>query len=99
MDPNSQAPLDLNNLSTIIESYEASKTRNPCDKIRLNLALGCAVYYHDEMNNNEKAKEVAESALVDSLEAIDNVDEETFKIAKVFIETLKDKLTLWSKEE
>jgi len=41
------------------------------------------------LNDTKKAREVAESAMSDSLGAIDNVDEATFKLAKELIEHLK----------
>jgi hypothetical protein len=51
------------------------------------------------MNNHKKACELGEQALTDSLEEIDDVDEETFQDAKSIIELLKENLSLWHKNE
>lgn len=42
---------------------------------------------------------MAETALQEAMNKIDDVDEETFRDAKSIIELLKENLTLWKEEE
>jgi molybdopterin synthase catalytic subunit len=42
---------------------------------------------------------LAETALSEAMNKIDDVDEETFRDAKSIIELLKENLTLWKEEE
>jgi hypothetical protein len=51
------------------------------------------------MQDNKKACELAETALQEAMNKIDDVDEETFRDAKSIIELLKENLTLWKEEE
>jgi 14-3-3 protein epsilon len=85
------------------EGYEAAKTLseglNPCNPIRLGLALNYSVFYYEVMSNHKIACELGEKALSDALEKIDEVDEETFRDAKSIIELLKENLSLWKEEE
>jgi len=72
---------------------------NPCNPIRLGLALNFSVFHYEVMNNKKQAIELGEAALSDALEKIDDVDEETFRDAKSIIELLKENLSLWKEEE
>ena len=76
-----------------------SKSLNPCNPIRLGLALNYSVFYYEVMNQHGKACELGEQALTEALEKIDDVDEETFRDAKSIIELLKENLSLWKEEE
>jgi len=51
------------------------------------------------MTDNKQACTLAETALQDAMNKIDDVDEETFRDAKSIIELLKENLTLWKEEE
>jgi hypothetical protein len=51
------------------------------------------------MKNHKKACKLGEQALTDSLEKINDVDEETFRDAKTIIELLNENLSLWKEEE
>ena len=51
------------------------------------------------MQDNKQACHLAETALQDAMNKIDDVDEETFRDAKSIIELLKENLTLWKEEE
>ena len=51
------------------------------------------------MSDNKQACTLAETALQDAMNKIDDVDEETFRDAKSIIELLKENLTLWKEEE
>ena len=72
---------------------------NPCNPIRLGLALNYSVFYYEVMNQHGKACELGETALTEALEKIDDVDEETFRDAKSIIELLKENLSLWKEED
>ena len=50
------------------------------------------------MKNHAKACELADSALQNALEKIDDLEEEDFRDAKSIIELLKENLTLWKEE-
>ena len=81
------------------EADKFSKDLNPCNPIRLGLALNFSVFHYEVMNDHKKACELGEKALSDALEKIDDVDEETFRDAKSIIELLKENLSLWKEEE
>jgi 14-3-3 protein beta/theta/zeta len=87
----------------VLEGYrqaeQPSKSLHECNPIRLGLALNYSVFHYEVMNNHKKACELGEQALTDSLEKIDEVDEETFRDAKSIIELLKENLSLWKEEE
>jgi len=76
-----------------------SKSLHACNPIRLGLALNYSVFHYEVMNDHKKACELGEQALTDSLEKIDDVDEETFRDAKSIIELLKENLSLWKEED
>ena len=81
------------------QSMAHSASLNPCNPIRLGLALNFSVFHYEVLQNKSKACELGESALSDALEKIDDVDEETFRDAKSIIELLKENLSLWKEEE
>ena len=81
------------------EANTLSKGLNPCNPIRLGLALNFSVFYYEVMNDHKKACELGEAALSEALEKIDDVDEETFRDAKSIIELLKENLSLWKEED
>jgi len=51
------------------------------------------------MKNHSKACELADTALEQALEKIDELEEDDFRDAKSIIELLKENLTLWKEEE
>jgi 14-3-3 protein epsilon len=51
------------------------------------------------MKNHKAAIELADKALQDALEKIDELEEDDFRDAKSIIELLKENLTLWKEEE
>jgi hypothetical protein len=81
------------------KAQETSESLNPCNPIRLGLALNFSVFHYEVMNNHKEACALGEKALTDALEKIDDVDEETFRDAKSIIELLKENLSLWKEEE
>ena len=70
----------------------------PCNPIKLGLALNFSVFHYEVMKNHAKACELADSALQNALEKIDELEEEDFRDAKSIIELLKENLTLWKEE-
>ena len=81
------------------EADNLSKSLNPCNPIRLGLALNFSGFYYEVMNDHKKACTLGEDALSQALEKIDDVDEETFRDAKSIIELLKENLSLWKEED
>ena len=84
-----------------LEAYaEADKIElTPCNPIRLGLALNFSVFHYEVMKNHKAACELADKALQDALDRIDELEEEEFRDAKSIIELLKENLTLWKEEE
>ena len=71
----------------------------PCNPIKLGLALNFSVFHYEVMKNHKAACELADQALQDALEKIDELQEDDFRDAKSIIELLKENLTLWKEEE
>ena len=71
----------------------------PCNPIKLGLALNFSVFHYEVMKNHKAACELADVALQDALDKIDELEEEDFRDAKSIIELLKENLTLWKEEE
>jgi len=51
------------------------------------------------MKNHKAACELADKALQEALDKIDELEEDDFRDAKSIIELLKENLTLWKEEE
>jgi 14-3-3 protein epsilon len=51
------------------------------------------------MKNHKAACDLADSALQEALDKIDELEEDDFRDAKSIIELLKENLTLWREEE
>ena len=81
------------------EAETAGKELPACNPIKLGLALNFSVFYYEVMQDNKQACVLAETALQEAMNKIDDVDEETFRDAKSIIELLKENLTLWKEEE
>ena len=81
------------------EAETAGKELPACNPIKLGLALNFSVFYYEVMQDNKQACQLAETALQEEMNKIDDVDEETFRDAKSIIELLKENLTLWKEEE
>lgn len=85
-------------------ALEAYNTANDidlpaCNPIKLGLALNFSVFHYEVMKNHSKACELADKALQEALEKIDELQEDDFRDAKSIIELLKENLTLWREEE
>jgi len=81
------------------QAEAAGKELQACNPIKLGLALNFSVFYYEVMQDNKQACTLAETALQEAMNKIDDVDEETFRDAKSIIELLKENLTLWKEEE
>lgn len=86
-------------LANYKEAETAGKDLPACNPIKLGLALNFSVFYYEVMTDSKQACQLAENALQDAMNKIDEVDEETFRDAKSIIELLKENLTLWKEEE
>lgn len=71
----------------------------PCNPIKLGLALNFSVFNYEVLKDHAKACELADNALQQALEKIDELEEDDFRDAKSIIELLKENLTLWKEEE
>ena len=71
----------------------------PCNPIRLGLALNFSVFHYEVMKDHKQACILADEALQQALEKIDDLGEDDFRDAKSIIELLKENLTLWKEEE
>eukprot|EP00347_Sterkiella_histriomuscorum_P019923 403339788 len=78
---------------------QAGRELAACNPIKLGLALNFSVFHYEVMQDNKQACVLAETALQEAMNKIDDVDEETFRDAKSIIELLKENLTLWKEEE
>ena len=81
------------------EAEAAGRELQACNPIKLGLALNFSVFYYEVMQDNKQACTLAETALQEAMNKIDDVDEETFRDAKSIIELLKENLSLWKEEE
>ena len=84
-----------------LQSYEeADKIQIPaCNPIKLGLALNFSVFHYEVMKNHKVACDLADSALQEALDKIDELEEDDFRDAKSIIELLKENLTLWREED
>ena len=84
-----------------LQAYEEANqiTLPPCNPIKLGLALNFSVFHYEVMKNHKAACELADRALQDALDKIDELEEDDFRDAKSIIELLKENLTLWKEEE
>ena len=84
-----------------LKSYdEANAIELPsCNPIKLGLALNFSVFHYEVMKNHSAACDLADKALQEALDKIDELEEEDFRDAKSIIELLKENLTLWKEEE
>ena len=84
-----------------LRAYEEANeiTLPPCNPIKLGLALNFSVFHYEVMKNHKSACDLADKALQEALDKIDELEEDDFRDAKSIIELLKENLTLWKEEE
>ena len=80
--------------SKALEAYSlANEIQLPaCHAIKLGLCLNFSVFHYEVLNNPKAAIELADRALTDALDKIDDLEEEDFRDAKSIIELLKENL-------
>jgi len=71
----------------------------PCNPIKLGLALNFSVFHYEVMKDHKAACVLADQALQEALDKIDELEEDDFRDAKSIIELLKENLTLWKEED
>ena len=83
------------------QAYEEANAIDlaPCNPIKLGLALNFSVFNYEVLKDHAKACELADNALQQALDKIDELEEDDFRDAKSIIELLKENLTLWKEEE
>ena len=57
------------------------------------------MFHYEVLKNHKAACELADMALQNALDKIDELEEDDFRDAKSIIELLKENLTLWKEEE
>ena len=84
-----------------LKAYDQANGINlpPCNPIKLGLALNFSVFHYEVMKNHSQACKLADEALQNALDKIDELEEDDFRDAKSIIELLKENLTLWKEEE
>ena len=84
-----------------LQAYDEANaiTLPPCNPIKLGLALNFSVFHYEVMKNHKAACDLADKALQEALDKIDELEEDDFRDAKSIIELLKENLTLWKEEE
>merc|ERR1712187_998371 len=84
-----------------LKAYDEANeiTLPPCNPIKLGLALNFSVFHYEVMKNHEAACKLADEALQNALDKIDELEEDDFRDAKSIIELLEENLTLWKEEE
>ena len=87
--------------NSALKAYEEANeiTLPPCNPIKLGLALNFSVFHYEVMKNHAAACKLADEALQNALDKIDELEEDDFRDAKSIIELLKENLTLWKEEE
>ena len=58
----------------------------PCSPVRLGLILNLSVFYHDTCSDHKKACALADKALSEAMEKVDDLGEQDFQDAKNLIE-------------
>ena len=61
--------------------------------------MNFSVFHYEVLKDPKKAIQLADAALQQALDKIDELGEEEFRDAKSIIELLKENLTLWKEEE
>jgi 14-3-3 protein epsilon len=92
------AAVTENALKYYNQATEAAKPLKPYNSTKLGLALNFSVFYYELKNDSAKACTIAEQALNDAKEKIDEMDNEEARDALSIIELLKENLDLWKEE-
>ncbi|CAI2378800.1 unnamed protein product [Moneuplotes crassus] len=81
------------------QATDASDNLKAYNSNKLGLALNYSVFWYELKNDSSKACEIAEKALNEAREKIDDMDNDEARDALSIIELLKENLDLWREEE
>uniref|UniRef100_A0A7S3JJM1 14-3-3 domain-containing protein n=1 Tax=Euplotes harpa TaxID=151035 RepID=A0A7S3JJM1_9SPIT len=88
--------LALENYNKAIEAAKGLNSHNP---IKLGLALNFSVFYFEVRDDKDEAIKLAEKALKEANDNIDDVDDEHYRDSKGIIDLLTENLELWKDQE
>ena len=86
----------LENYNKALEYANSLESYSP---IKLGLALNFSVFYFEVRDNKEEACKLAEKALNEANENLDDAKEEEYRDAKGIIDLLSENLELWKEED
>ena len=81
------------------KATDAANSLPKHNPIRLGLALNFSVFYFEVTDNKEEAIKVAQGALQNAEESLEDADEDTYRDAKGIIDLLTENLELWKEED
>ena len=86
-----------------LENYERAvkeaDSLESCSPIKLGIALNFSVFYFEVRDNKDQACKLAEKALKEANEDLDDAKEEVYRDAKGIIDLLTENLELWKEED
>ena len=68
----------------------------PIHPFRLSLALNFSVFYHEILDDSDRACHLAKHAFDDAIAKLDTLSEEDYKESTMIMQLLRDNLTLWT---
>ena len=77
------------------KALEEAEVLNSTDTIKLGLALNFSVFYYEIISDHHKAIELAQKALDDARNNIDQMEDADYKDATLILQLLSDNLNLW----
>ena len=78
-----------NALTTFQEADTHSWDLEPCDKVRLSVAINFQVFLYDQMDNPDLATEVGEQAIEKALDVVDDLEEAEQNLALRLIDQIR----------
>ena len=81
------------------KATDAANSLPKHNPIRMGLALNFSVFYFEVTDNKEEAIKVAQGALQNAEESLEDADEDTYRDAKGIIDLLTENLELWKEED
>ena len=88
-----------NSLIEYTKALEEAEMLNSTDTIKLGLALNFSVFYYEIISDHRKAIELAQKALDEAKNNIDQMEETDYKDATLILQLLSDNLNLWKTGE
>lgn len=77
-------------------AWQAAKSLEPTNPVRLGLALNYAVCKFEILGQKEKACELAKQSFDDAIEKLDSLSDHQYKDSTLIMQLLRDNLTIWS---